>query len=112
MTHRTLPKSEWQSYCDRVSKGLAGQRAEVAVTGIGLGAQTEIQRMPLVGIAYDPKDDIFEIALEGLDHLIAHPREIYVVDGIAGLSSLEIVDSEHRKQIVTLSEPLMLPAPA
>jgi hypothetical protein len=31
---------------------------------------------PLRGVAYDPKDDVLEVALEGIDHLIEHPREI------------------------------------
>ena len=111
MAHRALPKSEWQAYCDRVSKGLSGKRAEIEIAGIQLGAQTEARTLPLIGITYDPKDDLVEIALQGLDHLIAHPREIYVVDGIEGLSSMEIVDAERRKQIVKLADPIMLAAP-
>lgn len=111
MGHRALAKPEWQSYFDRISKGLAGRRAEIEVSGTGLGHQTEVKMAQLIGITYDPKNDLVEIALEGLDHLIQHPREIYVVDGVEGLASMEIVDSERQKQIVKLSEPLMLSAP-
>jgi hypothetical protein len=64
-----------------------------------------------LGIVYDRKNDIVEVALDGLDHMIHEPREIYVdVDG-KGLLSLEIVDAEGARQVVRLMDPLMLPAP-
>jgi len=111
MGGRALVKPEWQSYCDRVSKGLAGERAQIEVTGLTLGDQIAAKWLPLIGITYDPKDDLLEIALEGLDHLIHKPREILVDDGPEGLKSMEIVDSDQNRQIVKLMEPLMLPAP-
>lgn len=49
-----------------------------------------------------------EIALEGFDHLIHRPREIAVEDGPDGLTAMEIVDADQRRQIVKLREPLML----
>ena len=52
-----------------------------------------------------------EVALEGLDHLIPSPREIYVENGIEGLSSLEILDAEGNRQIVKLRDELALPPP-
>ena len=45
-----------------------------------------------------------------MDHLIAHPREIYVDDSGPGLASLEVVDREGARQIVKLRDPLALPA--
>jgi Family of unknown function (DUF5335) len=39
MAARSLAKAEWQSYCDRISKGLAGRRAEIEVTGLRIGDQ-------------------------------------------------------------------------
>jgi hypothetical protein len=63
------------------------------------------------GLAYDPRDDILEVALEGLDHLIPSPREIYVDDGGELLASVEIVDATGNKQILKLKDELRLPAP-
>jgi Family of unknown function (DUF5335) len=65
----------------------------------------------LLGLAYDPNDDIVEVALDGLDHLIPRPRELYIDNGIGSLSSLEIIDADGVKQIVKLRDPLMLPPP-
>ena len=44
--------------------------------------------MPLIGVTYDPKSDLVEIALEGLDHMIGRPREIYVQDDAGALASI------------------------
>ena len=86
MAARALAKAEWQTYCDHVSKGLAGKRAHIEVTGLSLGDQVAAKWLPLFGITYDPKDDLLEIALEGFDHLIHKPHDIYVDDGPDGLS--------------------------
>ena len=112
MASRALPKEEWQTYCDRISKGLAGQRAHIEVAGLALGDQVAAKWLPLFGITYDAKDDLLEIAMEGLDHLIHKPREITVDDGPSGLGSMEIADSDRRRQIVKLMEPLLLPLPS
>jgi hypothetical protein len=111
MTARVLAKPEWQSYCDRVSKGLPGKRVQIEVIGLRIGDQIAAKSLPLIGITYDPKDDLVEIGMEGLDHLIAKPRAISVDDGPEGLTSMEIVDSDGQRQILKLMTPLMLAAP-
>jgi Family of unknown function (DUF5335) len=68
--------------------------------------------LPLLGISYDPKNDVIDIALEGLTHLIHEPREVYIEQDGSELSALEVVDAEGSRQIVVLKDPLMLPAPA
>jgi hypothetical protein len=65
----------------------------------------------LLGITYEPKDDIAEVMLDGHDHMIHRPREIYLDNGAGALTSIEIVDANGVKQIVKLKDPLMLPAP-
>jgi hypothetical protein len=107
---RQLPRNEWQSYCDRVSKGLEGKRAEIEVAALSLGNQVAAAWLPIIGITYDPKDDIVEVALEGLDHLVQRPRNLAVEEEEGGLASLAITDGEGRSHIVKLKEPLMLPA--
>ncbi|HWP27077.1 MAG TPA: DUF5335 domain-containing protein [Xanthobacteraceae bacterium] len=111
MAVRQLQKSEWKTYCDRVSKGLEGRRAQIEVAALPLGDQIAAKSVPIFGVTYDPKDNIIEVALEGLDHIIHKPRSLAADEGATGLSSLEIVDGEGRKQIVKLTEPLMLPPP-
>jgi hypothetical protein len=109
---KQLEKSQWRAYFDRMSKTLVGKRAEIEVASLKLGDQIEAEWLPLLGISYDPKNDIIEIALEGVDHLIHKPREIYVEQEGLELSSLEVIDAEGVRQIVVLRDPMMLPAPA
>lgn len=111
MTMRRLEKSEWRPFFDVVSKLLGAKVAEVEVASLDLGDQTEAEWLPLLGITYDPRDEVLDIALDGLDHMIRKPREISLDNGAAGLTRLEIVDTAGVKQIVQLKDPLMLPPP-
>ncbi|MFK0278552.1 DUF5335 family protein [Ensifer sp. NPDC090286] len=111
MTSRVLVRSEWQFFFDRMAKALRGKRAHVEITGARLGDQIQAKSVPLVGITYDPKGDLLEIAMEGLDHLIHKPASIAVLEGVDGLSGVEIVDSDQHRQIITLTSPLRLSAP-
>jgi hypothetical protein len=111
MTIRRLEKPEWRPFFDTMSKILEAKVAEVEVASLDLGDRTQAEWLPLIGITYDPRDDAVEIALDGLDHMIRKSREIYLDDGAAGLTSLEIVDADGVRQIVKLKDQLMLPAP-
>jgi hypothetical protein len=111
MTVRKLDKSEWQRVFDALSHSLEGKQAEIEVASLKLGDQVEADWLPLLGISYDPKDDVLDIALDGVDHLIENPREIYFDSTVGDLMSVEIVDAEGARQIVKLKEPLMLPPP-
>jgi hypothetical protein len=108
---KKLEKSIWQPYFDAVSRVLSGKRAEIEVAALDLGDQIEAEWLPLLGITYDPKDDLIEVALEGVDHLIPRPREVWVETEGLDLSSIQVIDSNGVRQIVMLRDPLMLPAP-
>lgn len=112
MTTRKLDKKQWRTFFDGVTTFLEGKEAEIEVASLSLGDQVQAEWLPLLGITYDPKDDIVEVALEGLDHLIQKPREIYVEDGAQGIVALEIVAADDERQIVKLRDPLMLPSPS
>ena len=112
MTIRKLEKSKWRAFFDGISKMLEGKQAEIEIASLALGDQIEAEWLALLGLAYDPKDDLFEVTLDGVDHMIPRPREIYVDDGIGGLQSVEIIGADGTRQIIKLRDPLMLPAPA
>jgi Family of unknown function (DUF5335) len=112
MTTRKLDKKQWRTFLDGVAAMLEGKQAEIEVASLDLGDQVQAEWLPLIGISYDPNDDLVEVALEGLDHLISKPREIYVEDGAEGIVALEIVDADDEHQIVRLRDPIALPSPA
>lgn len=111
MLTRRLEPREWQAYCDRMSKALAGARAQVEISGQGIGSQVASSWVPLIGVTYDPRDNLVEVILDGIDHMIRAPREIAVEEGGEGLVAMEIVDGDGNRQLVRFREALRLPAP-
>jgi hypothetical protein len=111
MSIKKLEKAAWHPYFDHMSKILEGKRAEIEVASLKIGDQIEAEWLPFYGITYDPKDDLIEIVLEGLDHMIRKPREVYVEQEAILLSSMEVIDADDQHQIVKLRDPLMLPPP-
>jgi hypothetical protein len=105
-----LARSEWQDYFDRVSKVLGAKLVELEVTGLGLGDQVEVEWLPLLGLSYDPKDDIVAVMVEGIEHNIQHPKQINVEQDIESLYSVEVVDAEAEHHILRLKDPLRLSA--
>ncbi len=104
-----LEKSTWHPYFDNVSKILDGKEAEVEIASLDIGAQIEAEWLPLLGLVYDPRSDVVEVLMEGLDHLIQKPSEIYIDHDAVRLVSVEVVDGEGVRQIIKLRDPLMLP---
>lgn len=106
-----LEKSTWHAYFDNMSKVLSDKRVEIEVDALAIGSQIEAEWLPLLGVTYDPRNDIVDIALEGLDHIIHKPRDIFVDHTAADLRSLEVVDADDFRHIIKLRDPLMLPRP-
>ncbi|HEY4264804.1 MAG TPA: DUF5335 family protein [Micropepsaceae bacterium] len=106
---QALDKSQWAHYCDRLSDVLESSNAEIEVASLDLGNQIEAEWLPFHGITYDDKDDIIDIELEGLDHIINHPQALRIDEDFAGLTTLEIKDGDGIQHVVRLKEALALP---
>lgn len=104
-----LSKTQWQAYFDRFSRALGAKQVKIEVTGLGLGHQVEADYIPLTGISYDPKDDVLGIFAEKLEHVVSHPKEMYVDRDVDWVHSIEVVDSDGDRHIITLKDPLKLP---
>ena len=104
-----VPQSEWRPFFDQMSKALLGKWAEIEVASLDLGDQIVAEWIPLLGITYDSRDDVLDVATDRSNHVIRHPREIVVEKTVAGLVSVAVVDEDGARQVVKLKEPLMLP---
>lgn len=110
MATTKLDQAVWQKALDQLSRSqLVGKEVEIEVTGLRIGHQIEQEWVQLLGMSYDPRSDLIEILVAGLDHLIPKPREVWVEQGPAGLASMEVIDADDVRQIIRLREPLMLP---
>ena len=110
MAH-AIKKADWEAYFDLVSRALETKRAEIEVESLDLGDQVESDWLPLLGISYDPEDDIFDVALEGLDHIIYGPREVHAEGGLTDLNAVEIKDRDGTRHLIRLRDTLALPGP-
>jgi hypothetical protein len=108
MSKRALARAEWRSYCDRVSKSVAGRRVELDFASLQLGARVEARWLPLLGIVFDARGDVFEIALAGVGHSILAPREILLEETERGLVAMEIVAADDSVETLRFREPLQL----
>ena len=109
-TRRTLAQPEWKSFFDSVTDTLLGKRVEVEAASLDLGDQIVAEWVPLLGVSYDPHDDLVDVALGEFNHRIERPRELYVQEGAAGVESMAIQSGDGVTQVLHLKEPLMLPA--
>lgn len=110
MSVQRIDKSQWSGFCRHLTSELPGKQAQIEVASMTVGVQTGARWAPIVGIAYDSRADVIELVLDGLDHLIFHPIEVYAEYGVGGIESLAVVEREGW-QIVMLRTPLMLPSP-
>jgi hypothetical protein len=106
---RTIPKTEWRSFFDRMSQALLGKLAEIEVASMDLGDNIVAEWVPMIGITYDSRDDLLDVALDRANHLIRHPKEILVEEDENGLKSVAVLDGDDTRQIVNLRTPLTLP---
>lgn len=111
MAAEQIDRATWSPFLDNLTRILVGKQAEIEVAGLDLGDQIEAEWIPLIGITYDEKDDLIEVALDTLDHLIRSPRSIFVDHDAEGLIAIDISDGDGRQHIVRLKDPLALPAP-
>jgi hypothetical protein len=109
--NQKIEKNGWRVALDRASKSLTGKRAEIEIASLNLGDQIAAEWLPIIGITYDSRDDIVEVALEGLDHIISQPHELYLQLEGGHVAAIEIIDMKGVLHIVKFREPLMLPAP-
>lgn len=105
-----LAPDSWQAYFDAVSKHLAGKRVEIEIAALDLGDQIAAEWLPVYGVTYDPRNDLLAVMADGLDHMIRHPRRIFVEADGNDLHSFNAIDSAGASQIIRFKDPLALPA--
>ena len=105
---RVLARAQWRRYCDRISKAVAGRRVELDVASLDLGDKVEARWLPLVGVVFDARGDVLEIALDGIGHSILSPREVLLEETDRGLVAIEIVGADDTVETLRFREPLRI----
>jgi hypothetical protein len=110
-TTAKLERTTWKSYFDHVSKLLDGKRVEIEVMALGIGSQLAAEWVPALGVTYDPKNDLLAVMVEGLDHMVRHPQEVFVETEGVNLLSIDIIDDDGASHVIRFREAPLLPAP-
>ena len=108
MPLRKPKKSEWRAYCDRFSKNLANIRSEPVTASLVVNHHGVAEWVPLLGITYEPKKNLFEIMLQDLEHWIHRPETLYADEGPKGVAAVEIIDAAGVRHSLTISHPIKL----
>lgn len=106
---KKLPKEDWAPYFDAFTKKFLRDTnpeiADIRVLSPDLGAQEQTKHVRLQGITYDRKDNVFEVMLHRLDHLVFNPKEIWVTEEENGfISSIEVVRDDDTREIIELKQ--------
>lgn len=109
MSVKKLCKTEWGPFFDKLSRTLKGARAELDAMSLSIGSQTEAKWLPLMGVTYDAKDDVLELVMDGLDHLIHQPEDIFFEEDGGLLTSLQVIDREQTSYVLKLKGPVSAP---
>lgn len=106
MAIRQLPREEWSEYFDSFSKAKdVAHRvdyAEIRIFSPEIGAQPQTSWLPLDGLTYDRKDDRLDVFVKGIDHLITHPKAIFVDESNGRLDSIEVSRDNGSYEVIEL----------
>ncbi|GGX97678.1 hypothetical protein GJV26_02925 [Massilia dura] len=105
-----LERTDWKSYFDTVARELAGKQVEIEIASLDIGSQVAARWLPALGVTYDEKNDLLAVIAEGLDHMISHPREVFVESEGGELRSINAIDAEGASQIIRFRDPPAPPA--
>jgi hypothetical protein len=117
-TTRELERASWPAYFDSIASSIEGMLVTVELMGEQLGDQTDIERLPVQAISYDPRDDVLEVAVGGrgtrypvvLRHFISSPTAISVEELEGRPSAILVTDPDGVRTLIRLFEPEMLEA--
>ena len=100
-----VPPEQLEKYFDTFSKRYLMRESttavDIEVLSSDLGDQYEAEGSHLAGIGYDPHKKSIEIELEGGDHRVFNPTEVWVVEEDDGfLKAIEIVQRDGTREVV------------
>ena len=113
---KLIPRERWTKYFDAFSKRyLRDERSEVATIMLAspfVGTRTAVDGARVIGITYDKHNDVLDVALEGVDHLVHHPRTIRVTEDGGGFIRKLVVDRRSGPREVIMIGQDEAPVPA
>jgi len=108
MNNNLIDKNSWKEFFEFASKNAKGQQIELEIIGMDIGDQIEEEWVNLVGMSYDPNEEILFVHTATDDHPILKPQEVVSsVDGSV-THSIAVKDSNGVVQIIKFRTPLRI----
>jgi hypothetical protein len=104
---KAVPREQLEAYFDEFTKRFllddSPEAVEVEVLEPDWGEQVLAHGARLLGITYDRHKNSLEFALDGVDHRIIEPAEVWTVEEEDGfISAVEVVHSDGGREVVSV----------
>jgi hypothetical protein len=111
---RKIPENELQEFFAKFTKNFllreTTNRVDLEVLAGDLGDQFEAENSGIFGITYEPKEKSLEFELQGGDHRIMNPKEVWVAEEFDGfIKSIEVVMQDGTRQLMTVKRGAIVP---
>lgn len=103
-----IPADQLEARFDKFTKRFllreSTTAADVEILAPDWGDQFAFQGAHLRGITYDPKERAIEFSLDGGDHRVLQPKEVWTVEEPDGfIKAIEIVHDDSTREIVSVN---------
>jgi hypothetical protein len=102
-----IPRATWSRTLNEFSKAHQGEPISVDILDAEIGAQPEVQGLPLLGITAEPREghDAIIIAAEkksheSITHIVDHPSRVWIERSDGGTDLALQIESPGGKTIV------------
>lgn len=111
-----VPNDQLKAYFDKFTKHFLVREStnavDVEVLSMDWGDQFAAEGAHLYGIAYDPRANALEFELEGGDHRIQKPKEVWTAEDFDGfVKAIEVVRDDGTREVAKVSRLGVAPAP-
>ncbi|NPA94946.1 MAG: hypothetical protein GXO58_05920 [Thermodesulfobacteria bacterium] len=108
MPEKCIVPQDWKDYFDELYKKLKGKedKVEIEIEAPSVFEGEEAKGLSLIGLSYDPKDKVFSVMCENLEHMIHKPQEICVEEEDGGVKQIRAVDGTGVEHFIKFAIPL------
>ena len=112
---KRVPNDQLKTYFDKFTRHFllreSTNAVDVEVLAPDWGDQFAAEGAHLFGITYDPKDNALEFEIEGGDHRVTKPKEVWTAEEFDGfVKAIEIVRDDGTREVARVNRLGITPA--
>ena len=108
-----IPRNQWPGYLDAVSRAMEDAEVSIEIGRNCWALEVEVRSLALQFVAYDCRDELFEVAGETessrsrtvYHHLVERPQRIIVDSATPMPSRIEVVERDGQRPVIKLERP-------